>query len=160
MLTCSMRSYWVYILANRPRGTLYVGVTRDLVRRIYEHREGVVEGFTNTYGVKMLVYYRYLSNSARKKHQALVAQMEDRSDPLAQSRLARSMGRHYALIRLGPLCRQSAWTNGSSPVVTRRGRSHFVIAGLDPAIHADVQDDGLVEPKPEMAPGFACFGQA
>jgi putative endonuclease len=57
MLTCSMRSYWVYILANRPRGTLYVGVTRDLVRRIYEHREGVVEGFTNTYGVKMLVYY-------------------------------------------------------------------------------------------------------
>jgi putative endonuclease len=52
-----MRSYWVYILTNRPRGTLYVGVTRDLVRRIYEHREGVVEGFTKTHGVKMLVYY-------------------------------------------------------------------------------------------------------
>jgi putative endonuclease len=57
MLTSSMRSYWVYILASRPRGTLYVGVTRDLIRRVYEHREGFVEGFTKTYGVKMLVYY-------------------------------------------------------------------------------------------------------
>ena len=57
MLTPRMRSYWVYILASRPRGTLYVGVTRDLIRRVYEHREGVVQGFTKTYGVKMLVYY-------------------------------------------------------------------------------------------------------
>jgi len=57
MLTVGMRSYWVYILASGPRGTLYVGITRDLVRRVYEHREGVVEGFTDTYKVKMLVYY-------------------------------------------------------------------------------------------------------
>jgi len=52
-----MRSYWVYILASRPRGTLYVGVTNDLIRRTYEHREGAVEGFTKEHGVKMLVYY-------------------------------------------------------------------------------------------------------
>ena len=57
MLTAEMRQYWVYILASRPRGTLYVGMTRDLIRRVYEHREGVVEGFTSTYNVKMLVYY-------------------------------------------------------------------------------------------------------
>jgi putative endonuclease len=58
MLSLSMKTYWVYILANRPRGgTLYVGMTNDLIRRIYEHREGVVEGFSQTYGVKMLVYY-------------------------------------------------------------------------------------------------------
>jgi putative endonuclease len=57
MLKCSMRSYWVYILASRPRGTLYVGMTNDLVRRIYEHREGLAEGFTKEHGVKMLVYY-------------------------------------------------------------------------------------------------------
>jgi putative endonuclease len=56
MLSFSMRTYWLYILANRPRGTLYVGMTNDLVRRIYEHREGVVKGFSRTYGVKMLVY--------------------------------------------------------------------------------------------------------
>ena len=57
MLSAGMRSYWVYILASRPRGTLYVGMTRDLVRRVYEHREGVVEGFTSTHKVKMLIYY-------------------------------------------------------------------------------------------------------
>ena len=52
-----MKSYWVYILANRPRGTLYVGVTSNLIRRVYEHREGLVEGFTKEYSTKMLVYY-------------------------------------------------------------------------------------------------------
>ena len=50
-------SGWLYILANRPGGTLYVGVTNDLVRRISEHREGAVEGFTKRYDVKQLVYY-------------------------------------------------------------------------------------------------------
>ena len=56
MLTTHMRSYWVYILASRPRGTLYVGMTNNLIRRIYEHREGLIEGFTAAHGVKMLVY--------------------------------------------------------------------------------------------------------
>ncbi len=57
MLTRGMKSYWVYILASRPRGTLYVGMTNDLVRRVYEHREGTADGFTDGYQVKMLVYY-------------------------------------------------------------------------------------------------------
>jgi len=52
-----MRSPCVYILTNRPNGTLYVGVTSDLVRRIWEHREGVVDGFTKRYGLKRLVYF-------------------------------------------------------------------------------------------------------
>jgi putative endonuclease len=47
---------WVYILTNRPNGTLYIGVTSDLALRIWEHREGLVEGFTKRYGLKMLVY--------------------------------------------------------------------------------------------------------
>ena len=55
MLTFGMKSYWVYILASRPRGTLYVGMTNDLVRRAYEHREGLVEGSGRQYGLKMLV---------------------------------------------------------------------------------------------------------
>ena len=50
-------SFWVYILASRPGGTLYIGVTNNLIRRSYEHREGLVRGFTKRYGIKMLVYY-------------------------------------------------------------------------------------------------------
>jgi putative endonuclease len=50
-------SYWVYILASAPGGTLYVGMTKDLIRRVYEHREGFVGGFTRRYGIKQLVYF-------------------------------------------------------------------------------------------------------
>ena len=57
MLSCRIKSYWVYILTSRPRGTLYVGMTSDLVRRLYQHREGFVDGFAKGHGVKMLVYY-------------------------------------------------------------------------------------------------------
>ena len=52
-----MERSFFYILASSPGGTLYVGVTNDLVRRAYEHREGLVRGFTRRYGIKMLVYY-------------------------------------------------------------------------------------------------------
>lgn len=47
----------VYMLADRMRGTLYIGVTSQLSRRIWEHREGVYRGFTKTYGLKRLVWY-------------------------------------------------------------------------------------------------------
>jgi putative endonuclease len=47
----------VYILASKPRGTLYVGVTNDVVRRAAQHRDGMAEGFTKRYGVKRLVYF-------------------------------------------------------------------------------------------------------
>jgi putative endonuclease len=48
-------SFWVYILASRRNGTLYIGMTDDLVRRAWEHRIGAVPGFTKKYGIKMLV---------------------------------------------------------------------------------------------------------
>ncbi|HKQ46132.1 MAG TPA: GIY-YIG nuclease family protein [Rhizomicrobium sp.] len=51
------KAYYVYILASKRNGTLYIGVTNDLVRRVWEHREGLVPGFTKTYRVKMLVYF-------------------------------------------------------------------------------------------------------
>ena len=51
------RYYWVYILASGIGGTLYIGVTNNLVRRIYEHRKGFVPGFTKRYEVHRLVYY-------------------------------------------------------------------------------------------------------
>jgi putative endonuclease len=49
--------YFVYLLASRRNGTLYVGVTNDLVRRGYQHRTEVVDGFTQRYGVHHLVWY-------------------------------------------------------------------------------------------------------
>ena len=50
-------TYWVYILASKPGGTLYVGVTNNLVRRVYEHREGLADGFTRRYDIKTPVYF-------------------------------------------------------------------------------------------------------
>jgi putative endonuclease len=52
-----MKGGWVYIMTNGPNGTLYVGVTANLVRRVWEHREGLVAGFTKRYGLKRLVYF-------------------------------------------------------------------------------------------------------
>lgn len=51
------RTIAVYILASRRNGTLYTGVTSNLRHRVWEHREGLIPGFTATYGVKMLVWY-------------------------------------------------------------------------------------------------------
>ena len=51
------RHFYVYILASSSYGTLYVGVTSDLVRRLWEHRNDVVEGFTRQYAVHRLVWY-------------------------------------------------------------------------------------------------------
>ena len=48
---------YVYILANMRRGRTYIGVTNDLVRRVYEHREGLVEGYTKSCVIKRLVYF-------------------------------------------------------------------------------------------------------
>lgn len=52
-----MKSYYVYILASKENGTLYIGVTNNLARRLEEHKAGVSEGFTKKYNVRSLVYY-------------------------------------------------------------------------------------------------------
>jgi len=51
------RQYYVYILASKPKGTLYIGVTNSLAHRVWQHKRGLVEGFTKRYGVHRLVYY-------------------------------------------------------------------------------------------------------
>ena len=51
------KTYFVYIMASQRNGTLYIGVTSDLVKPVYQHRNGLVEGFTKKYGVKMLVHF-------------------------------------------------------------------------------------------------------
>jgi putative endonuclease len=55
-------NYYVYILASKRNGTFYTGVTNDLLRRVYEHKEKLAEGFTKKHGVHMLVYYEHTSD--------------------------------------------------------------------------------------------------
>ncbi len=55
----TLRDYYIYILANKRNGTLYVGVTNNLQRRMHEHKNNLVEGFTKTYNVHTLVYYEH-----------------------------------------------------------------------------------------------------
>jgi len=54
--------YFVYLLASKIRGTLYIGVTNDLQRRVYEHKKGENKGFTKKYGVRKLVYFETFQN--------------------------------------------------------------------------------------------------
>ena len=56
--------FYVYILASKKNGTLYTGVTKDLVRRVWEHKNDLAEGFTKKYGVHTLVYYEAVEDIA------------------------------------------------------------------------------------------------
>ena len=66
-----MKQPCVYILASRRNGTLYVGVTSDVIKRVWEHKNDLIEGFTKRYGVHILVWYEahetMLSAIAREK---------------------------------------------------------------------------------------------
>ena len=55
----SMYNYYVYIMTNKPRGTLYVGVTNNLMRRVYEHKSNTILGFTSRYELHKLVFYEH-----------------------------------------------------------------------------------------------------
>jgi len=58
----AMKDYFVYIMASQKNGTLYIGVTNDLHRRVYEHKQGLIKGFTSKYKVNNLVYYELFEN--------------------------------------------------------------------------------------------------
>ena len=63
---------WVYFMTNRPNGTLYVGTTIDLARRVWEHKAGVADGFTKRYGLVRLVY-------AERHDHILIAKQRERN---------------------------------------------------------------------------------
>jgi putative endonuclease len=56
-MTVDGMSYFIYMMANRKNGALYIGVTNDLARRVYEHQTGVLPGFTSEHGINKLMYY-------------------------------------------------------------------------------------------------------
>ena len=83
-----MNNYYVYILSNQTNTVVYVGVTNNLQRRLYEHKKGLIDGFTKKYNVHKLVYYEYtndvysaisrekqLKKWIRSKKNALIAKM-------------------------------------------------------------------------------------
>ena len=92
-------TYWVYILASGHYGTLYVGVTRDLQRRVEQHRSKEIPGFTARYGVHRLVYRHAFgdvrdAHHVRKATQALATGLENPPDRGQQSALGGSLSAH------------------------------------------------------------------
>ncbi|AEH02180.1 GIY-YIG nuclease family protein [Lacinutrix sp. 5H-3-7-4] len=64
--------YYMYILSNKKNGTLYIGVTNDLERRIFEHKKKLVEGFTKKYGLNKLIYFeqfQYVNDAIKREKQ-------------------------------------------------------------------------------------------
>jgi putative endonuclease len=80
-----MKQPCVYMMASGRNGTLYVGVTADLIARVSQHRAGHVEGFTRKYGVRSLVWFEFHEtmgeDRAREADEKLEARVESRSDP-------------------------------------------------------------------------------
>jgi putative endonuclease len=66
-----MKAGYVYIMASAPNGTLYIGVTSDLAKRAWEHRNGVVRGFTKKYACKLLVWYEGYDDLQEARHREL-----------------------------------------------------------------------------------------
>ena len=62
---------YVYIMASGKNGTIYIGVTSDLAKRVWEHREGVVQGFTRKYGCKLLVWFEAHDDIQQARHREL-----------------------------------------------------------------------------------------
>jgi len=81
-----MKEYYVYIMSSYT-GVLYIGVTNDLIKRVYEHKEGLIDGFTNKYKTKKLVYYESTKDvlSAIEREKQLKKWRREKKDTLIDS---------------------------------------------------------------------------
>jgi putative endonuclease len=79
-------NYYVYIMASFS-GTIYIGVTNDLIRRTLEHKNGMVEGFTKKYNCKKLIYYEYFTdiNSAIEREKILKKWRREKKENLIKT---------------------------------------------------------------------------
>ena len=67
-----MKKGYIYIMTNKPNGTLYIGVTSDIIKRVYEHKNSLVDGFTKRYNLKNLVYFEifdFIENAIEREKQ-------------------------------------------------------------------------------------------
>jgi putative endonuclease len=120
-------TYWVYILASKPGGTIYIGVTNNLVRRIYEHREGLAESFTKRYGIKTLVYF--------EPHETIAAALQ-------REKNIKHWSREWKIDLI--VASNADWRDLYENIVRYRGRW---IAGSSPATTAS--HDRLPHPPPD-----------
>ena len=111
-----MKQPCVYILASKRNGTLYTGVTSDLVQRVWQHKNGVVEGFTKRYGVHLLVWFEIhetmASAIAREKaikewKRAWKIELIEKSNRPGETSMARSCSWLPSLLPSAPGCRLS-----------------------------------------------------
>ena len=90
-----MKTYYVYIISNQNNSVLYIGVTNNLIRRVYEHKNKLIEGFTKRYNLNKLVYFEWVENIdaaisrekqlkgwRRSKKDALIKQMNPQLNDL------------------------------------------------------------------------------
>jgi putative endonuclease len=108
---------WVYIMTNRPNGILYTGVTSDLARRAWEHREGLVKGFTQRYGLKRLVYTEFF---------------EDIRDAIQREKNMKHYSRAWKGRRdLGDQPGLAGFVRGPQQVIGAHGGWNVILTGLE-----------------------------
>jgi putative endonuclease len=88
-----MQAYWTYILASKPRGTLYIGVTNGLIRRMEDHRAGTASNFRRKYKIHRLAWFEEFASvreaiQRREDAEGVAAPMEDKPDRTYKSALA------------------------------------------------------------------------
>ena len=105
------KQYFVYILTNKVHTVLYVGVTSDLAKRVYQHRMKLIPGFTSRYNVSKLVFYEVADNDfTREADQGRLAQEEDRSDQQHESAVERSVRDFVRMAVIASEAKQSRFT--------------------------------------------------
>ena len=125
-----MKQPAVYIMASKRNGTLYTGVTSTLVQRVWQHREGLADGFTKRYGLKTLVYYEWhddirtaIQREKTIKHwpRAWKVRLNSRHESQLERLIRYAVligGIVFSIVDVLPLDSGKAWMAGTSPAMS------------------------------------------